>query len=91
MPGKSRHGRKKHFTQGKKSRRSPPAAVARPMAEVSRPSSLPAEVTPPARVAAAKPVPGAVQYPYIAAELRWIGILGGLMVALLVVLAVVLT
>jgi len=92
MPGKSRHGRKKHFPQGKKKkgRQSSPGVVAPQQAEVQvdKPAA-------PAQVAASSastpvPAPTAVPYPYVLAELRRIGILAGILLAILVVLALVL-
>ena len=90
MPGKSRRGRGKYSAQSKK-KRSTLARVARQpeAAETYQPAagvlpspspSMPATVTKPA----------GIQYPYITIELRRIGIMSGIMLAILVVLALVL-
>ncbi len=88
MPGKSRRGWRKHPSRSKKGkgRRSPLPIVAQsykpvPYPEVPTPSvSVP---TPMATLTTAR-------YPYIVTELRRIGILAGIMLAILVVLALVL-
>ncbi len=93
MPGKSRHGKGKRSTQGKrrKSQQQFSATVAQqtagaqthepPRPTVSAPSaSMP---TPTAK-------PAAIKHPYIATELRTIGIMAGIMLIILAVLAIVL-
>ena len=94
MPGKSRHGRIKHSFQGKKkkSRRSHPAAVAQRQADIqiSKPVASPKVATPSAGARAPTPMLTAVRHPYILIELRRIGILAGMMLVILVVLALVL-
>ena len=95
MPGKSRHGKGRHSRQSKKrksSRRldlekqhsSAMAAQQQTLAQPSEPAPLASVPTP-----VAKPV--AIQYPYVAIELRRIGILAGIMLVILVVLALVLS
>ena len=93
MPGKSRHGKGKHPVRSKR-RRSGRSAVAAqqppvsqtyepvPKPEVSAP--LPSTPTPSAAVSA-------IRYPYIITELRRIGILAGITLVILVVLALVLS
>ncbi len=95
MPNKSRHNRGKHLPQTKKRKSrqhfsapvAPHQAVAQTRESVSRlgvsaPSaSVP---TPVAKLAAAR-------YPHIATELRTIGILAGIMLIILAVLALVLS
>ncbi len=89
MPGKSRHGRGKHLSRSKKgkSRRSPPAIAAQRQIVTQAPK--------PAAPSAGVPVPMATptpaRYPYIIFELRRIGILAGIMLAILVGLALVLS
>ena len=89
MSGKSRHGKGKRFFQSKKSksRRSPQAIVAQ-----RQPIPQTHETVAPS-VSAPTPMPTqtATRYPYILTELRTIGILAGIMLAILVVLAVVLS
>jgi hypothetical protein len=94
MPGKSRHGKGKHGHISKKSRArqrqgitplSQTAAdnIPQPAVTTSTPSS-PKIPAPPTRLKA-------VQYPYITTELRRIGILAGIILVILVVLALVLS
>ena len=95
MPGKSRHDRRKHSFQGKKKkgRRSPAGVVAQQQAvtETHKPVVHPRVAAPSA--SAPTPMPGltAVRHPYILTELRRIGILAGVMLAILVVLVLVLS
>ena len=95
MPGKSWQGRRRHSARGKKRkvRRSPVAVVVQqqavaPIQEVATPSKVSAP-------AAARPTPritvAAVQQPFVVNELRRIGILTGIMLAILVVLSLVLS
>ena len=94
MPGKPRHGKSKHPVRSKrrKSTRGSSAIAAQqppvsqtyqsvPQPEVSVP--LPSVSAPAATVTTAR-------YPYIVTELRRIGILTGVMLVILVVLALVL-
>jgi hypothetical protein len=85
MPGKSRHARHKSSRSKKRKDRqaSPAVAVQRPaVAQTSEPVA-PARVQTPA-------VSTPTRYPYIVTELRTIGILAGIMLVILVVLALVL-
>ena len=95
MPSKSRHDRKKRSFQGKKKkgRRSPPGVVAQRQADIQidKPVAPPKVVTPSASAPTPTPVLTAVWYPYILTELRRIGILAGIMLVILVVLALVLS
>jgi len=94
MPGKSRHGKRKHSSQGKKKkgRRGPPGIVAQQQAatQIDKPVAPPGVVAPSASAPTPMPVLTAVRHPYILAELRRIGILAGILLAILVVLALVL-
>ncbi len=94
MPGKSRHDRRKHSFQGKKKkgRRSPAGVVAQQQAvtETPKPVASPRVVAPSASAPTPTPVLTAVRYPHILTELRRIGILAGIMLVILVVLALVL-
>lgn len=94
MPGKSRHGKGKHHHLSRKSRArqrhdamafQPPVAVdtPQPAATISTPPLAKAP-TPPA-------VPRMTQYPYITTELQRIGILAGIILVILIVLALVLS
>ena len=95
MPGKSRHGRRKRVFQGKKKkgRRSPPGVVVQRQADtqIDKPVAPPKVVAPSASAPTPTPVLTAVGYPYILTELRRIGILAGIMLVILVVLALVLS
>ena len=87
MPSKSRHSRGKQSFQGKKGKgkRIPAATVAQEQA-VS-PTEPPATHARRAAPPLSAPPPPAASHPHIAAELRRIGILAGIMLAVLVVLA----
>ncbi len=89
MPGKSRHGRGKRSFHGKKgkSRRSSPPIVTQQqlVSQTYKP------VAPSVSAAAPMPAQTAAQYPHALTELRRIGILAGIMLAILVVLALVLS
>jgi len=90
MPGKSRHRRGKHSFQSKKGRGrpSPPVIVTPQQATIPADES----VSPPEVSRKSVPAtPTAVQYPYVLTELRRIGILAGIMVAILIILALVLS
>ncbi len=95
MPGKSQRSRRKHSFQGKmkKCRRSPPGVVAQRQADtqIDKPVAPPKVTAPSPSAPTPTPVLTAVRYPYILTELRRIGILAGIMLAILVVLALVLS
>ena len=95
MPGKSKHGKKKYSFQSKKKKRKqhfPVTAAAQQQvaAQALKPDTLPKASVPLASVPAPKIVPAAVKYPFIATELRRIGILGGIIFVILIILALVL-
>jgi len=91
MPGKSRHGRGKHPVRGKR-RRSGRSSLA--VAPQQPPPSQTYPTVPQPEVAdvltSVAPVTTA-RYPYIVTELRRIGILAGIILVILVVLALVLS
>ena len=93
MSGKIRHKRGKHTVQSKRkvdrsSRPStPPQQPA--VAQIKKSVSSTEEPLPAASVPATTAKPQVVRYPYISAELRTIGILAVVMLAILVVLALV--
>ncbi len=91
MPGKSRRRRGKYSIQSgkKKGRSSRPTILAQQpaVAQTREPVSSPDVSVPSVSVAK----PAAVRYPYIATELWTIGILAGILLAVLVVLALVLS
>jgi len=88
MPGKTGRGKRKHTPLGKKKkgrRVSPAMAAHEPLVSSPEvPASSEAVKTP---VTPATPV----RYPYIYSELRRIGILSGVILAILVVLTLVLS
>ncbi len=95
MPGKSRHGKGKHPVRTKR-RRSGHGSLT--SAAQQPPVSQTYEPVPKPEVSAASPgtpTPSAavstVRYPYIITELRRIGILAGITLVILVVLALVLS
>jgi len=89
MPGKSRRGRGKHSIQSKKKKgrpRGPSMLAQQPAAaQTPEPASSPKVPVPSAPMAK----PALVRYPHIATELRTSVILGGVMLIVLVVLALV--
>jgi len=95
MPGKSQHGRRKRSFRGKKKkgRRSSPGVVAQRQAatQTDKPVVPSRVAAPSASTPTPMPVLTAVRYPYILTELRRIGILAGIMLVILVVLALVLS
>jgi len=95
MPSKSRHGKRKHSFQDKKKKnmQSSPVIVAQQQAapQIDKPVAPPRVAASPTRKPTQMPTMIAARYPYIFAELRGIGILAGIMLAILVVLALVLS
>ncbi len=95
MPGKSRHSKGKHLPQSKKrkSRRHFLATVAQQqtVAQTYEPVSRPSVPAPSASVPTLMAKLAAVRYPHIATELRVIGILAGIILVILIVLALVLS
>ena len=87
MSGKSRRSRGKHAIHGKrkKDKLRHQVIVAQPQAVTQAEAPVPSTktATPAAHVV--------VKYPYILTELRRIGILAGIMLAILIVLALVLS
>ncbi len=95
MPSKSRRGRGKYSPQSKK-RKDRPSRPAMPVqqsavAQTRESVSSPDVSVPLARVLTPMAKPAAGRYPHIATELRTIGILAGIMLIVLVVLALVLS
>ncbi len=95
MPGKTRRKKGKFSSQSKRKpdRQNRPAAAIRqqevaPVQEPASPSGVSAS---PASMPAPAAKPAAIRHPYIAAELWTIGILAVVMLAVLIVLATVLS
>ena len=95
MPSKSQHSKRKRSFQSKKKkdRRNPPGVVAQRQAatQTYKPVTSPKVVTPSASTPTPMPVLTTVQHHYILTELRRIGILAGIILVILVVLALVLS
>ena len=93
MPGKSRRGRGKRLSKKKKGRlASATMAAQRPAATQTYEPVAPSKgAAPAASVPTSRPTPAVVRYPFIATELRRIGILAGIMLIILVVLVLVLS
>ena len=91
MPDKSRRRKGTPSVQSKKKKsrliRSTTLAPQPAVAQTGEPAAKPSVSVPSVKVPAPVAKPTAVRYPYIAAELRTIAILAGLMLILLVVLA----
>ena len=96
MPGKSRHDKGKRPSQSKKSKamqRSAAGIVQQPAAAQTPKLIAPGVVSAPSSGSRQKPsaAPSVARYPYVTAELRRIGILAGIIVIILIVLALVLS
>ena len=95
MPSKSRHrkGKRSFQSKKKKSRLSRPTMLAQQpaTAQTLEPASSPSAPVPSVRAPTPMVKPAAVQHPYIATELRTIGILAAIMLIVLAVLALVLS
>jgi len=87
MPKKPRKG-KAFYSKRKKIKQRPPVPVARQQVVSQTPKSY--VPTPAVSIPSTKSTSKAVQYPYIAAELKSIGILSGIILVILIVLALTL-
>ena len=88
MPGKSRRGRGKHSARGKK-RQGTFARVAQQQVASDK-LAAPAMPAPSLGVPTSRSRPTSARYYYVVTELQRIGILAGIMLVILVVLALVL-
>ena len=95
MPGKSRHGKGKQPVRAKKKRSGHGSmsvtAQPSPVSQAHRLVSQPEVSTPPPSKSTPSSTISTIRYPYITAELRRIGILAGIALIILVVLALVLS
>ena len=95
MSGKSRVSKQKHITRSKRRKGkqiSPqPVAQQRAVAPTHEAVADTEAAIPPVKVSTPKSATTAVPYPYIVGELRGIGILAGIVLVILVVLALVLS
>ena len=91
MPGKLR---RRHPSRGKKKKRQQPSSVTaaqqQAVAQVYKPASQPKVLAPSASIPTPMAAQTAARYPYIVTELRRIGILAGIILAILAVLVLVL-
>ena len=94
MPGKSRRRKEKRSFQSKKSKGGlvhPVVAIQQTaVAQTREPISRPTVPAPSVRLATSAIKLTTVQYPYLATELRIIGILAGIMLIILAVLTMIL-
>ena len=95
MPGKSRRGKGKHLPQSKKrksrQRFSPPVVQHQAVAQTREPVSRPVVSSPSVSVPTPMAKLAVARYPHIATELQTIGILAGIVLLILIVLALVLS
>ena len=94
MADKSQHGRG-HAARSKKAKAKQRSAVMSsgqpPVAQMPKPAVSPPVTAPPASKRVLPTTARAIQYPYITTELKRIGIVAGIILAILVVLALVLS
>jgi hypothetical protein len=94
MPSKSRRSRGKYPARGKRGKGArgslPVTAAQPPVAQAQAPAPQSKVSVPSAKVPTPSVAAPVARYPYVAAELRRIGILAGVIVVILVVLAFVL-
>jgi hypothetical protein len=84
-----RHGR--HLPRSKRKKRKGFSPPAQPVASQSyEPEPRPEVVAPPVKVPAPRPAAPLVQTPHITSELKMIGILSGIILAILIALAFIL-
>jgi hypothetical protein len=92
MSAKSGHGRRKLPRSKRKKGRKEASVISAQqpvIAHTPRPISQPKASVPPAKAPATVATLAATRYPYITAELRRIGILAGVVLVILVILALV--
>ena len=92
MPGKSKHGRRNQH-KGKKRRGRQSFSTVSPqqtvVSQAYQPAPSPEVTTPSASGASTRSAMAATRYPYIATELRRIGILAGIILVILIILALI--
>jgi len=94
MPGKSRHGKGKHPHHSKKSKaieRQAGNLLQQQATAVAPKPAASAEASPAPKAAAATAAVTTPRYPYVAGELKRIGILAGIFIVILIVLSIVLS
>jgi hypothetical protein len=95
MPGKSRHGKGKHYHYSKKGkaiqRQAAGTAPAAPSMNATPKPPVPAAAPLQPRVTAVQARAAENPYPYITSELKRIAVLAGIIIVILVILSIVLT
>jgi len=95
MPGKSRHSKGKHPVRSKRKRGGRGSVVSAaqqsPVSQTGGPVPQPEASVPSPSTLAPSATVATTRYPYIVTELRRIGILAGIILVILVVLALVLS
>jgi len=93
MPGKSRHGKGKHYSKKSRAmmRQGTAPAVSSARAQESTRAAAPVVSAPAPRASVVTAKAIGNPYPFIASELRRIGLLAGIIIVILVVLSIVLT
>jgi hypothetical protein len=93
MPSKSRAGKGKHPHQSKKSKaiRRQEATRIQPHKTVDSPQPAAVATKPAAEAASTLEKTRTIQYPFIVSELRRIGILAGIILVILIILALILS
>lgn len=95
MPRKSRHGKGKYSFQSKRNKGKQHPSATAAQQQVVAPTNKPIAPSKPSAPHVSVPTSRATlttaQYPYIVAELRGIGILAGIILVILIVLALVLS
>jgi hypothetical protein len=89
MPGKSRHGKRKHFRASKKSKsllRQDTVAAPAPAAAAAPKPAAPVPAAPAVKAAASPVSVKTDQYAYVPGDLRRIGALSGIVIIILFVL-----
>ncbi len=93
MPGKSRHGKRKHSTLSKRRKerqRSLATTTRQPLTAQTSMPAPPTKVDSKVSIPAPSATPATDLYAYVTAELKRIGILTGIIPVILIVLALVL-
>ena len=95
MPEKSRHGKGRQPSKSKrrreKQRYTATASQQQVVAQIPKPAIPTGVSAPPASIKTPSTAPPVAQYPYITAELQRIGIMAGITLVILIVLALVLS
>jgi hypothetical protein len=94
VPAKSKHGKGKHLHQSRRSKaiqRKAATTIGQNAAAETTVSTNSLDVPPAPRVKAESPKVKTLQYPFIVNELQRIGILAGIILIILIILAIILS